>query len=389
MVWRQDRWCRASLTDGSRTRQHIAFDFDGAVSVEIMAYTLLLFIPLSLAVRYLFDAPAGWVFLTSAGAITVLADWIRRATEQLAERAGSTIGGLLNVSFGNTAELVLALFILSRAQTRVVQAQITGSIIGTTLLFLGISALVGGVGRARQTFNQASAGLLSTLLFLVVIAILLPAVFDLTERAAAPEANISLMDERLSLGVSVVLLLLYAANLIYTLITHRDVFAGDTSGGEPEWSVRRALAVMVAGTALIALEAELASAALEATSTQLGLSPVFMGVVVLALVGTAADLFAAVVFARQDKMDIVFSMCIGSAIQIALVVAPVLVLASWIIGHPMNLVFGSPLDLFAIAGAAFIVRSVAADGETTWFEGLLLVGVYLLLGLAYYFADPV
>jgi Ca2+:H+ antiporter len=147
-----------------------------------MAYALLLLIPLPLALRYLFDIPAGWVFLTSAAAITVLADWIRRATEQLAERAGSTIGGLINVSFGNTAELVLALFILSRAQIRVVQAQITG----TTLLFLGISALVGGVGRARQTFNQASAGLLSTLLLLVVIAILLPAVFDLTERTAAP-----------------------------------------------------------------------------------------------------------------------------------------------------------------------------------------------------------
>ena len=183
-----------------------------------MAYALLLFISLSLVLRYVADAPAGWVFLASAAAITVLADWIRRATEQLAERAGSTIGGLLNVSFGNTAELVLALFVLRQAQIRVVQAQITGSIIGTTLLFLGISALVGGVGRTRQTFNQASAGLLSTLSLLVVIAILLPAVFDLTERVAAPGANISLLDESLSLGVSV-LLLLYAANLIYTLVT--------------------------------------------------------------------------------------------------------------------------------------------------------------------------
>src|SRR6516225_2632782 len=355
----------------------------------MMSYLLLLFVPLSVALRYLVNAPAIWVFITAAAAIAVLADWLRRGTEQLAEHAGSAIGGLLNVSFGNTAELVLALFVLSRAQIRVVQAQITGSIIGTTLLFLGISALVGGVGRVRQTFNQASAGLLSTLLFLVVVAILLPAVFDTTERVAAPGINTSLVDERLSLGVSVVLLLLYAANLIYTLVTHRDVFAGDAPSGEAEWSMPRALAVMMAGTGLIALEAELASAALEATSTQLGLSPVFMGVVVLALVGTAADLFAAVVFARQDRMDIVFSMCIGSAIQIALVVAPVLVLASWVIGRPMNLVFGSPLDLFAIAGAAFIVRSVAADGETTWFEGLLLVGVYLLFALAYYFGNPI
>src|SRR5438128_2087296 len=160
-----------------------------------MAYALLLFVPLSLALSYAVDAGPAWVFLTGIAAIAVLADWLRRATEPLAERAGSTIGGLLNVSFGNIAELVLALFVLSRAQTEVVQAQITGSIIGTTLLFLGICALVGGIGRTRQTFNQASAGLLSTLLFLVVVAILLPAVFDLTERVASPGANISLIDE--------------------------------------------------------------------------------------------------------------------------------------------------------------------------------------------------
>jgi Ca2+/H+ antiporter len=223
-------------------RQQIASAFDGTVSVVVMAYALLLFIPLSLALRYFFDAPAGWVFLTGAAAIAVLADWLRRATDQLAERAGSTIGGLLNISFGNTAELILALFVLSRVNTRIVQAQITGSIIGTTLLFFGISALVGGLGRVRQTFSQASAGLLSTLLFVVVVAILLPAVFDLTERIAAPGMDTSLIDERLSLGVSVVLLLLYAANLIYTLVTHRDVFAGQAASGRAEWSIARALA---------------------------------------------------------------------------------------------------------------------------------------------------
>jgi len=258
--------------------------------------------------------------------------------------------------------------------TRIVQAQITGSIIGTTLLFFGISALVGGLGRVRQTFNQASAGLLSTLLFVVVVAILLPAVFDLTERVAAPGMNTSLIDERLSLGVSVVLLLLYAANLIYTLVTHRAIFAGEAAGGRAEWSASRALVVMTAVTAVIAIQSELVSDALEATSSQLGLSPVFLGAVVLALVGTVSDLFAAVVFARQDKMDIVFTICLGSAIQTALVVAPVLVLASWFIGQPMNLVFSSPLDLFAIAGAAFIVRSVGMDGETRWFERLCWSG---------------
>jgi Ca2+:H+ antiporter len=356
--------------------------------IRIVPVALLLIVPLSVALRYLTDAPAGWVFLAGLAAIGVLADWVRRATEQLAAHAGSTIGSLLNVSFGNAAELVLAFFVLARARSEVVQAQITGSIIGTTLLFLGISALVGGIGRIRQTFNKDTVGLLSTLLFLVVVAILLPAVFDLTERTTSPGANVSLNDERLSLCVSVVLLLLYAANLVYTLITHSQLFADGTPANKATWSVARGLLVMLAGTAAIAIEAELVSGALEATSELLGLSPVFMGVVVLALVGTAADLFAAVVFARQDKMDIVFGMCIGSAIQIALVVAPVLVLTSWFIGHPMNLVFGSPLDLFAVASTAFIVRAIAADGETTWFEGLLLIGTYLLFALAYYFTSP-
>jgi Ca2+:H+ antiporter len=156
------------------------------------------------------------------------------------------------------------------------------------LLFLGISALVGGLGRPRQTFSQANANLLSTMLFLVVIAILLPAVFDLTERITTPGASTSLVDESLSLGVSIVLLLIYAANLVFTLVTHRNVFAGDAPSGEAKWSLVRAMSVMVAGTAVIALEAELASTALEATSSQLGLSPVFMGVIVLALVGTAS-----------------------------------------------------------------------------------------------------
>src|SRR5215472_10180503 len=235
----------------ARVTPQIAFGFHCAISVAVMAYALLMFVPLSIALRYLADAPPTWIFITSAAGIAILADWLRRATEQLAQRAGATIGSLLNVSFGNVAELVLALFILSAAQNRVVQAQITGSIIGTTLLFLGISALVGGIGRARQTFSQANAGLLSTLLFLVSVAILLPAVFDLTEHRASPNADISLLDERLSLGVSVVLLLLYAANLVYTLATHRDVFAGDAASGNPEWSAARALAIMAAGTVLI------------------------------------------------------------------------------------------------------------------------------------------
>jgi Ca2+:H+ antiporter len=348
-------------------------------------YVLLLFVPLSLTLHYFSLASPHWVFLAGLVAIGVLADWVRRATEQVADHAGSAIGSLLNVSFGNAAELVLALFVLSTAETRVVQAQITGSIIGTTLLFFGISALVGGLKHERQTFSQAQVGLLSTLLLLLAVAILLPAVFDMTERLHSPGADMSQQDERLSLCVSVVLLLLYGAHLIYVLITHRSMFGLGPSGGTPEWSLPLGLGVMIGGTIGIAFESELVSARLAETASGLGLSPVFMGVVVLALIGTVADLFAAVVFARANRMDIVLGLCVGSAIQIALVVAPILVLVSWAIGHPMSLVFGSPLDLFVIASAAFIVRFIAADGETTWYEGFLLIGVYVLFALAYFF----
>jgi Ca2+:H+ antiporter len=353
---------------------------------KLRTYAPLLFVPLSLVLNQLPQVPSPWVFLSGLIAIGVLADWVRRGTEQVASHAGNTIGSLLNVSFGNAAELVLALFVLSTAQTQVVQAQITGSIIGTTLLFLGIAALVGGLRRERQVFRQEHVGLLSTLLLLLAVAIVLPAVFHLTERQMSPGADLSRRDEALSLGVAVVLLLLYGAHLVYVLVTHRSIFEGgrEAEDGAPEWSLPAGLAVTIVGTIGIAFEAELVSARLAQTSSQLGLSPVFMGVVVLALIGTVADLFVAVWFARAGKMDIVLSLCLGSAIQIAMVVAPVLVLVSWAIGHPMNLVFGSPLDLFAIVSAAFIVRFIVADGETTWYEGFLLIGVYVLFALAYF-----
>ncbi len=338
------------------------------------------------------DLPAWLVFAAGAAGIAVLADWVKRATEQLAHHAGPAIGGLVTVSFGSVAELVLALFVLADGQAAVVRAQITGSIIGTALLGLGLAVLAGSLGRRRQRFNRENAGLLSSLLVLTLIALLLPAVFDLAQRGRGAATGPG--DEALSLGVAAILLLLYAGNLAYTLVTHSDVFAGDEAATAPPgdaaapdapWSLSRVLLVLVAATLAIAWESEIVSSALEATGTALGLSATFLGVIALALVGTSADLFAAVGFARADRMGLVLSICVGSAIQMALVVAPALVLLSWAIGHPMTLVF-APLDLFAIAAAALIVNSVAGDGETTWFEGLLLVGVYVLLALGFFFA---
>ena len=317
----------------------------------------------------------------------LLADWIRVATEHLAKHTGPAIGGLLSVSLGSTAELILAFFVLARGHPEVVHAQIIGSIIGTSLFGLGLAIVAGGIARERQTFKRERAGLLSSLLILVVIALLLPMVSNLTTRHVTHSGNVSDINEALSLAVSVVLLLLYLGNLVYTLVTHRDIFS---TGGERDasnaWPLWRCLAILVAATAAAALESEIISDALTGTASALHLSTMFLGVIVLALVGTIADLFSAVWFARQDKMGLVMSICIGSSIQVALVVAPVLVILSWLFGTPMTLVFKDPLDLFAIAGTAFIVNAITSDGETTWFEGVLLLGVYTVFGIAFFFA---
>jgi Ca2+:H+ antiporter len=224
------------------------------------------------------------------------------------------------------------------------------------------------------------------LFILVVIALLLPAVFDFTARSVTHTGNVPVSDESLSLSVSCVLLLLYSGNLVYTLVTHRDVFStGEEHEPGEAWPLWLCLAVLAAATIAAAWESDLISGALTDAARALRLSPTFLGVIVLALVGTVADLFSAVWFARQDRMGLVMSICIGSAIQVALVVAPLLVILSWLIGSPMTLVFKDPLDLFAIAGAAFIVNAITSDGETTWFEGVLLVGVYVVLGAAFFF----
>jgi Ca2+:H+ antiporter len=348
---------------------------------------LLLLVPVAPVMSYALDLRAPWVFSAGIVGIAVLAEWIRSSTEQLALHTGPAVGGLLAVSLGSIAELVLAIFVLMHGETEVVHAQITGSIIGTCLLGLGLSIVVGGLTRAHQQFRRARASLLSSLLILAVIALLLPAVFDYTGHSIRPMANVDLSDEVLSLAVSVVLLLIYAANLVYTLVTHRDVFAsGVASDEKPRWSAPVCLAILAAGTVAAALESELVSDALTGAASAMHLTPLFLGVIVIALVGTSADIFSAVWFAHRNQMGVVMGICVGSAIQIALVVAPLLVIISWLLGRPMTLVFTNPMDLFSIAGTALIVNSVAGDGETTWFEGILLLGVYFVLAMAYFLA---
>ncbi len=345
-------------------------------------------VPVSLVLAYVVEIGPIWVFVAGALAIVPLAEWMRRATEQMARHTGPAIGGLLNVSFGNLAELILALFVLLDGHAAVVKGQITGSIIGNGLLGLGLAIVVGSWGRSEQRFQHERAGQNSSLLILVVVALLLPALFDYTERTATAP-NVASLDEQLSLGVSAVLILVYIGNLLYTLVTHRDVFARNEGDGTPaEWTVLRSVAVLVAATAVTAVEAEVVSGALENAADSLGISTFFLGVTVLAIVGNAAEYVSAVYFARKDNMDLVVGITIGSTVQVALLVAPLLVITSYLVGRPMNLVFDNPLELFAIPGVAFIVNAIAHDAETTWFEGVLLLAVYALLALGFFYVTP-
>jgi Ca2+:H+ antiporter len=357
--------------------------------MPVAAWALVL-VPVSAASRFVLGASSLWTFAAAALAVVPLAEWMRRATEQLAKHGGTAVGGLLNVTFGNAAEFILALFVLAEGEPDVVKAQITGAIVGNSLLGLGAAIVLGTWGRERQTFNREQAGLLSSLLILSVIALLLPALFDYTERGAVRSSLVGGLDERLSLGVSVVLILVYAANLAYTLVTHRDVFAPARRArhAEPSWTLATSLAVLLGATAAAAFEAELVAGALNASAAALRLSSVFLGVVVLAVVGNAAEYVSAAYFARQDRLGLALGITVGSTIQVALLVAPVLVIVSYFLGTPMNLVFRSPLELIAIAGVAFAVGAIAHDGEATWFEGVLLLAVWAVLALAFFFVMP-
>lgn len=363
---------------------------------------LLVLVPAAWALAYATGQESVWTFGMASAAIVPLAEWIRRATEQLARLAGPAVGGLLTVSFGNTSEIVIMLFVLAAGHGDVVKGQITGSIIGNGLLGLGLAILVGSIGRSTQQFSRARTGQLSSLLVLSMIALMIPALLA-ASIGAASSARGRLLEEHLSIGVSCVLIVVYLANLAYTLFTHRDVFAfthdgqaGDSSegdalraepppSGEGHWPLWKALVVLGAATAATTAEAHFMSAGLEATAAAIGVSPFFLGVILLAIVGNAAELVAAVYFARRGRIGFAISITVGSTIQVALLVAPLLVIVSAFTDHPMNLLFSSPLELAAIAAVAFAVNAVTRDGETAWFEGVLLLAVYVLLGLAFYF----
>ena len=358
---------------------------------------LLVFIPISVVLHYM-HVNDGLIFLSSAIAIVPLAAWLGRATEQLAEHTGDGIGGLLNATFGNAAELIISIAGLQHGLYDVVKASLTGSIIGNLLLVLGASMLAGGLKHKSLKFNQQAASAQSTLMMLAAIGLVVPAGFHaLTSGTAARGSEASL-----SLLIAGVLIVAYCLNLLFSLKTHRHFYedtAGDEAADPPEgelgldelahddkpWSIRKAFLVLAGATALVAWMSEILVGSVEKAALSFGMTSVFVGVVVVAIVGNAAEHSTSVLVAMKNRMDLSIAISLGSSTQIAVFVAPVLVFVSRFVGPmPMDLAF-SPTEVLAVFLAAWIAVQICSDGLSNWVEGAQLLAVYAILAIAFYF----
>ena len=361
-------------------------------------YLLSPLIPAAVIVDLL-DAPATVIFFLSAVALIPPAAMMGRATEELAERSGNVIGGLLNVTFGNAPELIIALFALQKGLHEVVKASLIGSILGNILLVMGAAMLVGGLSGGRthgvQKFGQTAASAQSTMLLLAVAALIMPGVFALVEGDGLPHPGDDIVNygstlEHLSLAVAIVLIISYAAGLLFSLRTHASLFNPhedeSSTEGRGDWSTRRSVIALAISGALVGVLSEILVGSIEETSHAIGLSEFFIGAIVVAIVGNAAEHWVAVLVAYKNKMSLAVNIAIGSSAQVALFVAPVLVLCSFFLGpDPMPLVFNG-LELAAVAIAAIIANQVTQEGESTWYEGLQLLLVYVVIGLTFAFA---
>src|ERR1051326_2513322 len=329
------------------------------------------------------EADSSWVFLAAAASLVPLAGLIGLGTEHLANRLGPGWGGFLNATFGNAAELNIAIVALGKGHVALVKASITGSIVGNLLLVLGLSFFVGGLGRKTQTFHRTAATNTASMLFLAVVALVMPAVFDLALYGSLAPRPIAI--ERLSLGSAVILILAYGGSLIYAFTAHCDLFRSDRDGDEePQLSSAQAIGLLAAGTILTTIPAEILVGALQPALARFAFTELFVGVIVIALVGNAAEHYSAVTAARRDQMTLAVEISVGSSAQIALFVAPAVVLYSFVIGHPMTLLF-TAMEITAITLSVVATTLVVADGESNWVEGLQLLAVYLILALAFYF----
>ena len=347
---------------------------------------LLIFVPISIAAEYL-----GWgattIFITSALAIIPLAAWMGTATEEIAVVLGPNLGGLMNATFGNATELIIGLVALNAGLVDVVKASITGSIISNLLLVMGFAMFLGGIRYKEQNFTSVVARLNASAMNLAVIAILVPTAVDVTSDGIAEETM-----QTLSGAVSIVLIIVYLLTLLFSMKTHSYLYdvglAENEEEGEEEphekpnitlWGI-----VLLVATVVVAVESELLVASLEEATSYLGLSALFTGVILVPIIGNAAEHATAVTVAMKNKMELSVSVAMGSSLQIALFVAPVLVLAGVIFHQPMDLDF-NPFELVAVVVAVLLANSVSSDGRSDWLEGSLLLATYVVLGLAFFF----
>ena len=362
------------------------------LSGEGWPYLLVPFIPVAIALE-IGHASASVIFICSALGVIPTAALMGQATEQLAARSGPGIGGFLNVTFGNAPEIIIALFALHEGLQEVVKASLVGSILGNILLVMGAAMLVGGRKRERQTFDRTAANVQALMLMLAAAALAMPAIFQLVGGGGLPKPAAKSVDfggdvEHLSIAVAVVLLITYFFGLLFSLKTHRGLFnppgVAEEHEGEP-WSVRKAVTMLAIAGIAVGVMSEILVGSITEASESIGLSPFFVGIIVVAIVGNAAEHWVAIYFAARDKMDLSVNIAIGSSAQIALFAAPVLVLVSLFLGpFPMALVFNG-LELGALFLAILIAQAVTHEGESTWFEGFQLLSVYAVLGLTFYF----
>jgi Ca2+:H+ antiporter len=345
---------------------------------------LLVLIPVTIAIEHA-GAPAPWVFFAAAAAIVPIARLIVRSTEHLAAYTGDAVGGLLNATFGNAPELIIALVALRAGLLDMVRASITGAILANLLLALGVAFLIGGLRFRNQTYHATAARVYSSMMLIAAISLTVPSAFN---RFLAPGETIR-AEALLNVGLAVVLLTAYGLYLVFMLKTHPDEFAGAASAeedhGSPRWSRTRAIGGLVAASVLAAWMSEILVGAAEGTGAALGMSQVFIGIVFLAIVGGVAESGSAIAMAQRNKMDLAVGIALGSCIQIALFVAPALVLASYFVApQPLELSFSRP-EIGSLFMGVLIGTVVAGDGRSNWYKGVQLITVYLIIALMFYF----
>ncbi|MCA1839448.1 MAG: calcium/proton exchanger [Actinomycetota bacterium] len=318
------------------------------------------------------------LFVVSALAIVPLAGVIGRETEDIAAHLGPRAGGLLNATFGNLTEMIVSIFLIANGELEVVKASLTGSIIGNVLLVLGMSFLVGGWSREEQRFSRATAGLYTGSLVIAVIALLMPALFALSPNATHAHT------EAVSIGVAVVLIVMYGLSMLFSMKTHKVLFRTDFEKPAEEPSVSGAIVKLLLATIAVAVMSEILVRSLGPTVASLGVSRLFVGLIVVPIIGNAAEHSSAILLAYRDKVETAVEIAIGSSTQIAIFVAPVLVFVSLIAGHPMNFVFSAP-EIAAVTAATAVLCFIALDGRANWFEGAELIATYVILAISFYF----